>query len=142
MQDFFLFIQHHAALSAGLLAVLVLAVIVEFYRLQQGIKRISPAETVRLINRENAVVLDMRSQEDFRAGHITNAISFPSEQMKNTGTLQKIMAKCRNRIVVMVGSTDADGLRTAKLLKQSGMDVRVLAGGIRAFREADLPLVK
>ena len=66
-----------------------------------GSGQVSPADTVRLISREDAVVIDIRPDGEFRNGHIVNAIHIPFDQIDSRlGRLGKyrskpVIAACR-----------------------------------------------
>jgi rhodanese-related sulfurtransferase len=138
MQDYFLFLQHHLALTAAVIGVILLAVVIEFIRLQRGAKRLSPAEAVMLINRAKAAIIDVRTPAAFATGHITAAISLSATELADSKKIERL----RNQPVIVVAATEADAARSATVLQQRGFDSQLLAGGINAWRDAGLPLVK
>ncbi|MEQ8660439.1 MAG: rhodanese-like domain-containing protein [Gammaproteobacteria bacterium] len=106
--------------------------------LLSGAGGVSPLEAVNLINRENAQVIDVRSAEDFARGHLAGAINVPLKELDGaTERLQRF--KGRPLLVCCQSGTSAMG--TARRLRTQGFaDVRVLAGGVQAWRSANLPL--
>ena len=48
-----------------------------------GIKNANAAQTVQLLNRENAVVVDVCEPKEFSAGHVPNAINLPLSSLKD-----------------------------------------------------------
>lgn len=138
MQEFLAFMQHHALLSIALIAALLLLFILEFIRLKQSARQLSPAEATRLINRQDAIVIDLRSVEAFDNGHIVGAVSLPD--IKNATT--KLVNKYKNQPIILVCSNGLESSKIAPQLKEQGLMVYVLAQGLQSWKNAELPLVK
>lgn len=105
-----------------------------------GATEVSPAEAVLLINRENALVLDVREEAEFAAGHIPEAKNIPlSKLAERAGELRKYQQK--PLLVTCQG-----GMRSANAcgqLKQAGFTrLYNLKGGLAAWNEAKLPMAK
>jgi len=101
---------------------------------------LGPADAVLLINRENALVLDVREDAEYAAGHITDARHIPLTQLESrVGELGKFKDK-----PVLVNCQA--GMRSAKacgILKKHGFSkVWNLQGGLNAWQQAKLPVVK
>jgi rhodanese-related sulfurtransferase len=100
---------------------------------------ISTAEAVRLINRERAVLLDVSEPPEFAAGHAGGAKNVPFGSLENSTDLPKNKALP----VVVVCPTGARAARAAATLRKLGFEkAQPLAGGLRAWREANLPVEK
>ncbi len=140
MQDITLFIQHHWMLSLALIAVAIALIILEFFRFKQGGTRLNPTQVTRLMNHEEAVIVDIRTPEAYASGHIIDAMSLPLSSFQEKA---KKLEKFKSKPIVIVCMTGTDSPRATALLKQQGFNnVQLLAGGIRAWRDANLPLVK
>ena len=105
-----------------------------------GSQDVSPAEAVLLINRENALVLDVREENEFAGGHVPEARNIPLARLaERAGELKKYQQK---PIVVNCQG----GVRSAKAcdqLKKAGFTrVHNLQGGINAWNNAKLPVAK
>lgn len=105
-----------------------------------GIPEVSPTEAVTLINRGHALVLDVRNDAEFAAGHITNARHIPLDQLQSRlGELGKF----RDKAIVV---NCQGGVRSAKAcaaLKNQGFSrVHNLKGGISAWIDAKLPVTR
>ena len=99
--------------------------------------RVSAAQAVQLINREKAVLLDVREADEFAAGHAAGSKSVPLGGLETSGDLPKNKALP----IVVVCATGARASRAAATLKKLGYEnARVLAGGVSAWREANLPV--
>ena len=92
-------------------------------------------------NREQGVVVDIRSKEDFRKGHITDAVHILPSDIK-AGNLGKLENQKSNPIIV-VCQTGQSSQESANLLAKGGFEnVSLLKNGLIAWNEANLPLVK
>ena len=102
--------------------------------------QLSPADAVRLISHEDAVVLDLRPDGEFRNGHIVNAVHIPMDQLDaRIGKLQRY----RQRPLIAACRTGQQSARAAKRLGSQGFErVLRLRGGMLAWQSADLPLTK
>lgn len=107
---------------------------------RQGGASVSPAELVKLINREQAVVLDVRDKKDFKEGHIVDAVNIPHASIDSS--IQKI-EKFKERKLVIVCKVGQHSGAVGKKLKMLGYaQVQRLSGGIAEWRASNLPLVK
>jgi len=125
------------------LALVVLTVLIignEVARLMRGYKSLRPAELTLLINQENAQVFDLRAYNDFQKGHIAGSKNVLMSQF-DPDTKPLVSAKALP--VVLVCQTGMSVAAAAKRLKKAGFErVHILDGGIAAWQQADLPLVK
>ncbi len=105
-----------------------------------GFKRIGPAELTGMINRDNALVVDLRPAGDFAKGHIAGARNV---QMSQFDPENKQLAPAKELPVVLVCNVGQTASLAARRLAKAGFaKVSVLEGGIQAWQGADLPLVK
>ncbi|HAT39540.1 MAG TPA: rhodanese-like domain-containing protein [Polynucleobacter sp.] len=105
-----------------------------------GGKGLSPTEATIWINRRKAHVLDVRSEEVFKIGHL------PGAKLANPSGLTAAIEKFkldRKLPVVLVCET---GVQSRKLVAEAQKlgfaDVGALEGGVQAWKSAELPLVK
>ena len=134
------FAARHPILSLAL-AGLTLAIIGnEIANLFRGFKGIQPAGLTALVNRENALVVDLRPIGDFEKGHIPGA---KNVQMSQFDPENKQLAAARALPVVLVCKAGQVAGGAAKRLRKAGFEkVFVLDGGIGAWQQAGLPLAK
>jgi rhodanese-related sulfurtransferase len=103
-----------------------------------GMPRLTPAQAVQLINRENAAVVDLRSTEVFARGHIAGAVNLPATRLSELATR---LGKVGGRPLVLVSDGNAATMAAARALRTAGGDrLHLLAGGMTAWREAGLPV--
>jgi rhodanese-related sulfurtransferase len=139
MQDLEAFISNHWQLAYGFAAVLTLLVIVEFLRARRATSMVDTKRAVHLMNRENATVIDTRMNDAFRQGHIIDAVTLSLDDLQQNN---KKLERLKNKPVILICNTDAEAQKTAASLAKQGYNSYALAGGIRAWKEAGLPLVK
>jgi len=100
---------------------------------------VSPAEAVRLINREKAVLIDVCEPAEFAAGHPMGAKNVPFGSLEGS----KLLPSNKATPVILTCATGARSGRAAALLRKAGYEKAVsLAGGNRAWGDASLPVEK
>ena len=134
------FAGRNPVLSLALVGLTVAVVVNEILGLLSGIRRIGPAQLTALVNRDNALVVDLRAISDFEKGHIAGA---KNVQMSQFDPENKSLAPAKALPVVLVCQAGQTAQTAAKRLRKAGFaQVAVLEGGIQAWQSADLPLVK
>lgn len=140
LQELTEFASNHLMLSMGLVALTGAILYTEVAQLFQGFKALAPGQLTALVNHENALVVDLRSAGEFQAGHISGARNVLPAQFDPEN---KQLAAARSLPVVLVCKTGTTAADSAKRLVKAGFErVYVLDGGIAAWQQADLPLVK
>jgi rhodanese-related sulfurtransferase len=127
-------------LSMLFAALLVTLIATEVARLFRGYKELTPAALTLLINRENALVVDLSSLQDFEKGHVASARHVALSQFDPEN---KDLAKAKELPVALyckTGQTSAQA--AARLVKAGFRRVYWLGGGLNAWLQADLPTTK
>jgi rhodanese-related sulfurtransferase len=133
------FAGNHRLLVLALLAIIVMLIASEIQQRLSRVKQVSPAEATRLLNHENAIMIDMRTDKDYRDGHIANALNVPTGNADIPATLNKY----RERAVVVYCQRGNRSIAFCnKLSKQGFASVYNLKGGVLAWQKAELPLTK
>ena len=101
---------------------------------------LSPANAVALINREKAVVVDVSEPDEFSAGHIANAKNVPLAQLE-AQLPTTVKNKALPLILVCAQGKRAQGA-VATVQKLGYTNVQALAGGMKGWRAADMPVKK
>lgn len=103
-----------------------------------ALSSIRPAEAVQLINHQNAVIVDVRSDKEYEEGHIVNALHIP------LGVLENRLSDLKNYkkdALIMVCRSGSRSASAANILAKQGFDsVRNLNGGMLAWGSANLPV--
>lgn len=128
------FVLNHWQLCLAFVIILVLLFINEAMTQKRRGQELSPQAAVNLINHEDALILDLRDKEQFLSGHIIDSIQANADDP---------MDKYKDKTLLL---TCARGIQSAalaeKLRNQSFQKLFVLHGGIEAWKQAGLPLVK
>ena len=134
------FIANHSSLVLAFLVILGLLIWTLWQGAGRGLKKLSPADATQLINREDAVVLDVRSDGEFNQGHIVNAVNIPQKSLEEQ--LSKL-EKYRDRPIITACRNGQTAVGVGNRLRKNGFEqVYNLAGGLLAWESANLPLVK
>jgi rhodanese-related sulfurtransferase len=134
------FAGRHPYLSLGLAALTLAILLNELAGRFAGYKRVPPAGLTGLVNRENALVIDLRPIAEFEKGHIAGSKNVQPSQFDPE---HKQLAAARALPVVLVCKAGQSAGDAAKRLVKAGFQqVYVLDGGIQAWQRADLPLAR
>ena len=140
MQEYIHFFQHNAVLSILWLTILIALASLFFKSASSGIHLVSVSEMVQLINKENGIVVDVRSSHEFNQGHIVNSLHIlPSDIQKDSF---HGIEKFKSNPVVVVCRTGQTAQSSATALVKAGFDrVSVLRHGLMAWEKANLMLL-
>ncbi len=106
----------------------------------RGIRDADAVAALQLINHKNALVLDVREDSEYKAGHLLNAKLIPLGKLKErAGELEKYKAQ---PIVVVCRSGQRSGMACGILGKLGFSEVYNLSGGVTAWQKQNLPLTK
>jgi rhodanese-related sulfurtransferase len=142
MNQFMSFVAQNWVLVLTLVIIIVLLILEEKKGgiNLSGIKQIDPQTLINLVNHESALVIDVRSENEFKVGHITSAKNMPAADFASK--IQNIV-KYKDKPVVLVCSSGRASQNTGAALRKQGFtNISSLAGGINAWQRAGLPLVK
>ena len=108
--------------------------------IRPGGKELSVADATLKINRENAVVIDVRTPAEFVAGHVPESINIPRDKLgERIAELEKY--KGRPLILNCASGVRAGGA-CGELRRQGFENVFQLAGGMNGWLQAGLPMAK
>ncbi len=134
--NFFVFIAQEWILVS------ILIVLVYTYYWRERIKSgvpLSAHEVTLLLNKDAAVVVDLRESGEYRAGHIVNSLNIPySRIIADTSEL----VSQKEKILVLVDKLGQHAGAAGRKLAKEGYQVRRLSGGISEWQAQNLPLVK
>ncbi|AXF78186.1 rhodanese-like domain-containing protein [Erwinia tracheiphila] len=141
MQDIMQFAGNHTILSLAWVVLLVLVVVTTFKGLFSKVKTISRGEAIHLINKEDALVVDVRSRDDFRKGHISNSVNVLAADIKK-GSFSEL-EKHKTQPLIVVCATGTSAAESAAQLNTAGFErVFVLKDGVSGWNGENLPLVR
>ena len=137
MQQVLEFIGNHPILVGLFFALLVALIITER---RKGGESVTAQVLVRLVNKDDAIVIDLRDKNEFAAGHIAGAVNLPYASYANRSEELNVY---KNRPVVLVCKIGQHSSAIgSKLLAAGFVDVKRLAGGMTEWQGANLPVVK
>ena len=141
MQQFIEFIGNHPIL-ATIWVVLFLWLIFSFINSHfSPIKDISTHDATVLMNRSDAVMLDIRAPAEFKKGHILGAKTLTQEQVNKAD--YKSLEKFKSKPIIVVCAMGVSARRTASQLVKAGFQqVSVLKGGMNTWTSEGLPVKK
>lgn len=140
MQQLIQFATKHWELFLAFFVILFMLISIELRTKLTGAPQVSPQHTTLLINRENAIVIDLREKNDFDKGHIISSQNIP---VANLSSKLSSLEKYKSTPIVLAFSSGQYPVNVISTLKNSGFEkVYCLRGGIPAWINADLPLEK
>jgi rhodanese-related sulfurtransferase len=143
MEAFFIFLQKNpfnmmlfgGAIATGLMLVWPLVM-----RPFRAGREVSVVEAVQLINRKDALVIDLRDTGEYEAGHIAGARHVPEKQLAER---LKDLEKFKGRPLIVVCRTGTRSGVAVQVLRRNGFAEAVsLGGGVGAWDQAGMPLEK
>ena len=141
MQEYIDFVTNNPMLSAAWVAVAGLLIHHQVKDKISGIKNITTQEATMLINKQDAVVIDIRSKEEFQKGHIVNAKNIPLSQI-DKGNLAAIENHKQTPIIVVCDTGTRSASAAAKLVKAEFSQVTNLFAGMSGWKASNLPTTK
>jgi len=141
MEQFSTFLASNPMLSAAWVGIFV-AIIVTTIRIKMSpIKQLSPQELTFAMNREGGVVLDTRSEKEFKNSHILDAKHITAEKVKNNDFAA--LEKYKDKPIIVVCASGITASKVAnQLLKVGFIKASLLKGGMNAWTGAGLPVAK
>ena len=137
MDRLFEFVVNHYILVSLFVAFLVAILILESRR---GGAKISAQGAVNLINKDEAVVVDIRDRKEFGEGRITGSINIPLNSLKSR---VNELSKFKDKQIIVADKMGQHSAMAVKQLNAEGFsNVSRLNGGIVDWKASNLPLVK
>ena len=134
------FITNNFVLFAALGVIVALILRLEIKRALRGFKVVTPAETVQLMNKEDAVLLDVREDNERVNGTIKGAKPLALSVLKQR--IEEIK-EFTEKPVITFCKTGNRSLEACEILKKNQFtNVMSLKGGIEGWRNVNLPIVK
>nr|WP_236860977.1 rhodanese-like domain-containing protein [Candidatus Arsenophonus lipoptenae] len=140
MQEVIQFTNRHAILSITWITLLLSVIILTFKNLLSKTKNITNIQAIQLINKSDAITIDIRPNDDFYKGHIINAINLTSLEIKKNN-LKKI-ENYKQKFIIVVSANGLESSKPADKLVQYGFKhVFILKEGIKGWYNENLPLI-
>ena len=139
MERFLEYAVRHPLLFGGTVVLALAVAAYEFSKARSGGQAVGPTDAVRLMN-QGALLLDVRTQAEYDAGHIIDARHVPQDEVANAAETLK---RFKDKVIVTCCDSGMRAGAVARTLRTQGFTKVVnLRGGLQAWRAENLPLVK
>lgn len=134
--DFILSQNNLLILAIAVLAGIIL-LIPSFFKGRAG-RAVSSSEAVQMVNQKDAILIDLRSADQFKAGAIAQSRNIPAADLDaKASTLPK------DKPVILVCDTGRSAPRSVAVLRKHGInEAYTLQGGIQGWLQSSLPVKK
>lgn len=141
MQEIMQFVGRHPVLSIAWIALLAAVIYTTFKGMTSKVKVITRGEATRLINKEDAIVVDLRQRDEFRKGHIPGAQNVLPADIKNSNFGE--LEKHKNQPIIVVDANGMSAQEPGNHLFKAGFEkVFVMKEGVAGWSGENLPLVR
>ena len=111
-----------------------------YSEMNKGGKKIEPNELTRLVNKESAILIDLRKKEDYENGHIMTALNYPHQEFDNQ---MHELEKFKDRPIILVCDMGRNSANTGEKLKKAEFEKTFrLNGGMMTWTQENLPVVQ
>lgn len=141
MQQLIEFVGNHYLLAAGWAALAAMLIYSFVSGALSPVKELSTHDVTLLINKEDAVLIDIRQTAEYKKGHVLGAQLLKQEQVNKADFSSLEKYKDKPIVLVCAMGMNAKGV-AAKMLKAGFTQVSVLKGGMNAWQSANLPVSK
>ncbi|MEZ9197955.1 rhodanese-like domain-containing protein [Shewanella sp. 10N.286.54.B9] len=141
MQEYMEFFKANPMLSLAWVGLFVGLIVMVFKSSVSKVKNVNHQEATLLMNKQSAKVVDVRGKEEFKKGHIVDAVNLPLADIKNNqlGTLEN----AKGSPIIMVCNAGMTSSQAAQLMVKHGFDnVNNLKGGMGEWQSNNLPVSK
>lgn len=136
MADFFIFISEQFILVSVLLVLIYLFI---FNEKRRGGQTLSCNQLTRLLNDDQAILIDIRDAADYKAGHIVNALHIPFNKINDRW---EELLPHKNKQIVLVDKMGQHAGSAGTILRSKEFQVSRLGGGMAEWQGQNLPVVK
>lgn len=106
----------------------------------EAIKKVAPVDFSEVVTQPGVIVLDVRTPEEFSAGHLANAININLEGSDFTTEVSKLDKNAT--VAVYCRSGNRSGVATEQMAELGFTDMYDMQGGILDWEAANGPVVQ
>ena len=134
------FVGNHLFLVTLFIAIAILLFWNIFGGVVSGVRPAPPSEVTAMLNRDGALIVDVREAAEFNGGHILAARNIPEIKLESESDG---LLKFKDKPIVLCCANGTASARAARVLRLKGFEkLYSLKGGITAWRNEHLPLVR
>ena len=141
MNEFVAFLGDNPILTDAWVLLFVVLVSGVIGGMLSNVKELSTHDTTLLMNRENAIIIDIRKNNEYRQGHILGAKALSEDDVKkaNFSSLEKY----KDKPIIVVCAMGMSAKKVAQAIAKTGhQQVSVLKGGMATWQNEKLPVSK
>lgn len=135
MADFLVFISEQWVLVSVFLLLVYVFIFVE--QAKAG-KQLSVHDVTRMVNADQACLVDVREAKEYALGHIQSALNIPSAKIDER--IAELESQ-REKVIIVVDKHGQQAAGVGRKLRQAGFNVCRLRGGMGEWLVQNLPLV-
>lgn len=136
LAKFLEFITAHYVLSGIFITIVVLLIMQQS---RNSGRNLSSQELTAMVNRDEALIVDIRPKKDFINGHIVGSMNISNDQL---ATRMVELEKHKDKTIIVVCASGVNAGSACSELKKAGYNAARLSGGITGWRSEKLPVVK
>ncbi|QIR16002.1 rhodanese-like domain-containing protein [Shewanella aestuarii] len=141
MQEYMEFFKANPMLSLAWVGLFVALIVTVFKSSTSKVKNVNHQELTLMVNKQDAKVVDVRSKEEFKKGHIVDALNVTMSEIKNNQTTS--LEKYKTSPIIVVCNAGMTSAQAAELLVKQGFEnIHNLKGGMGEWQSANMPVVK
>ena len=110
------------------------------HTLQRAGAKLTPLQATQIINQGKTLILDVRTAEEFAAGHIRDAKNIPLKEL--TVRIDELEKSKARPVIVICDQGLKSAKATAQLKKAGYTEAASLLGGLDAWKSQGLPVIK
>ncbi|MEM9101245.1 MAG: rhodanese-like domain-containing protein [Pseudomonadota bacterium] len=138
MDEFTTFLGNHYLLTSAWLVVAILIVLSYIQSAASGSKNLTPQQAISLMNKDEALVVDVRSAAEYRKGHILGAINIALDKLEEKNVV--LEKKQEGPIIIVCPNGLQSGTAVLKLKKLGYKNVHKLNGGLQTWKAENMPV--
>jgi rhodanese-related sulfurtransferase len=128
------------AASLAVAAIASIAMLTGCSSSNEAIKKVDPVKFSEVISQPDVIILDVRTPDEFNAGHIANAININLEGSDFSSEVSKLDKNAT--VAVYCRSGNRSGVATDQMAELGFTDMYDMQGGIVDWEAAGGPVVK
>ena len=141
MEELITLANNHPMLSMAWGAIVIMIIITSIQIKLSPVVQINPQELTFLVNKDDGIVIDIRSEKDFKAKHIIDSTNFSPDKANNNDFAA--LEKFKDKPIIVVCAAGVTAAKVAnQLVKANFSQVKLLKGGMGSWTGAGLPTTK
>ena len=134
------FIIKNVMLHIVLFIIVIALILFELYEFIYSKNAINTEKAIELINRKNAIIIDTRSENNFRICHIVSSINIPHDKIKKH---VNVIKQYKKKTIIIIHYKNRLAQKLINDIKSNNFnDIFYIKDGLNAWNKHDLPTKK